>query len=105
MHGATAVTPTGATVSPRTAARWSAGGPHVAPPAHFVAGAHTPDRVPVEEMFLPLVLLGIAARVERAPDSTPALGDVASREQRNGLSRPVRSSPCAPAAADASQTR
>lgn len=49
-------------------------GHHGDPPAHFVAGARTLDRIPVEEMVLPLVVLDIAARVERDPDSTPTDG-------------------------------
>lgn len=59
-------------------------GTDVDPPARFVTGARTLDRIPVEEMVLPLVVLDIAARVERDPDSTPALDDAASWEQRNG---------------------
>lgn len=59
-------------------------GTDVDPPARFVTGTRTLDRIPVEEMVLPLVVLDIAARVERDPDSTPALDDAASWEQRNG---------------------
>ncbi|WP_103501667.1 MULTISPECIES: cyclase family protein [unclassified Streptomyces] len=59
-------------------------GTHVDPPAHFVAGARTLDRVPVREMFLPLVVLDITARVEADPDSTPTLDDLAAWERRNG---------------------
>ncbi|MGW1496864.1 cyclase family protein [Streptomyces sp. NPDC002402] len=53
-------------------------------PRTSFAGARTLDRIPVEEMVLPLVVLDIAARVERDPDSTPTLDDVASWEQCNG---------------------
>ncbi|WP_406149323.1 cyclase family protein [Streptomyces sp. NBC_01012] len=59
-------------------------GTHVDPPAHFVAGARTLDRIPVSEMVLPLVVLDISARVETDPDATPTLDDVRSWERRNG---------------------
>ncbi|CAM5612177.1 cyclase family protein [Streptomyces purpurascens] len=59
-------------------------GTHVDPPSHFVAGARPLDRIPVEEMILPLVVLDIAARVETDPDATPTLDDVRSWEERNG---------------------
>ncbi|MEV6265088.1 cyclase family protein [Streptomyces sp. NPDC051784] len=59
-------------------------GTHVDPPAHFVAGARTLDRIPVEEMILPLVVLDITARVDADPDATPTPDDVESWERRNG---------------------
>ncbi|MDI9883864.1 cyclase family protein [Streptomyces sp. HNM0645] len=59
-------------------------GTHVDPPSHFVAGARTLDRIPVEEMILPLVVLDVADRVRTDPDTTPTLDDVRSWERRNG---------------------
>ncbi|NJQ04596.1 cyclase family protein [Streptomyces lonarensis] len=59
-------------------------GTHVDPPSHFHQGATTLDRIPVEEMFLPLVVLDISARVATDPDATPTLDDVADWEDRHG---------------------
>ncbi|MEY9964783.1 kynurenine formamidase [Streptacidiphilus sp. MAP12-16] len=59
-------------------------GTHVDPPVHFVAGARSLDLIPVEQMILPLVVLDITQRVEKDPDATPTLDDVADWESRNG---------------------
>ena len=58
-------------------------GTHVDPPVHFVQGARTLDRIGVEEMILPLVVLDFTAQVARDPDFSPSLDDVAGWERRN----------------------
>lgn len=59
-------------------------GTHVDPPSHFIRGGRTLDRIPVQEMILPLVLLDISHRVADDPDSTPTRQDVYDWERRNG---------------------
>lgn len=59
-------------------------GTHVDPPSHFIRGGRTLDRIPVQDMILPLVVLDITRRVERDPDATPTLRDVHGWEDRNG---------------------
>lgn len=59
-------------------------GTHVDPPSHFIRGGRTLDRIPVQDMILPLVVLDISRRVEEDPDATPALEDLRAWEDRNG---------------------
>lgn len=59
-------------------------GTHVDPPSHFIRGGRTLDRIPVQDMILPLVVLDITSRVAQDPDATPGLGDVRAWEDRNG---------------------
>lgn len=59
-------------------------GTHVDPPSHFIPGGRTLDRIPVQEMILPLVVLDIADAVAADPDSTPTMQDVRRWEERNG---------------------
>ncbi|AXG81867.1 cyclase family protein [Streptomyces paludis] len=59
-------------------------GTHVDPPVHFVADGRALDRIPVEEMILPLVVLDISARVAADPDSVPTMDDITAWEARNG---------------------
>jgi kynurenine formamidase len=59
-------------------------GTHVDPPAHFVENRRTLDRIPPEEMILPLVVLDIHERVAQNPDATVTTADVAAWEHRHG---------------------
>ncbi len=59
-------------------------GTHVDPPAHFVKGMRTVDRIDVKEMILPLVVLDIHEKVARNPDYTINMEDVRDWEKRNG---------------------
>jgi kynurenine formamidase len=59
-------------------------GTHVDPPSHFIRGGRTLDRIPVEDMILPLVVLDITRDVARNPDATPSLDHVRDWEERNG---------------------
>jgi kynurenine formamidase len=59
-------------------------GTHVDPPSHFIRGGRTLDRIPVEDMILPLVVLDITDEVARTPDATPSLDHVRDWEERNG---------------------
>jgi kynurenine formamidase len=59
-------------------------GTHVDPPAHFVKGLRTVDRIGVEEMILPLVVLDVHEKVARNADHTLTLDDVKAWEARHG---------------------
>lgn len=59
-------------------------GTHIDPPVHFIEGARSVDQIPVDEMFLPLVVLDISARAVSDPDTIPTMDDVAAWEQRHG---------------------
>ncbi|WP_284976973.1 cyclase family protein [Arthrobacter sp. efr-133-TYG-104] len=59
-------------------------GTHVDPPSHFIRGGLTLDKIPVEQMLLPLVVIDISQRVDANPDATPTLADVQGWEARNG---------------------
>jgi kynurenine formamidase len=43
-------------------------GTHIDPPSHFHAGKRTLDRIPPEQMLLPLVVLDVHEAVQRNPD-------------------------------------
>jgi kynurenine formamidase len=59
-------------------------GTHVDPPAHFVEGMRTVDRIDVKEMILPLVVIDVHEKVARDPDYTITMEDVKDWEKRNG---------------------
>ncbi len=59
-------------------------GTHVDPPCHFVRGGLTLDRIKVEEMIAPLVVLDIAGRASENPDALVTLADLASWERTHG---------------------
>jgi len=59
-------------------------GTHVDPPAHFVEGMRTVDRIDVREMVLPLVVIDVHEAVARDPDYAATLDDVAAWERRHG---------------------
>lgn len=59
-------------------------GTHVDPPAHFVKGLRTVDRIPVKEMLLPLVVLDVHEKVAGNPDYTLSMEDVRDWEKRHG---------------------
>jgi kynurenine formamidase len=48
------------------------------------AGGRTVDRIPLDEMILPLVVLDISARVAEDPDAVVTLDDVRRFEERHG---------------------
>jgi len=59
-------------------------GTHVDAPAHFGAGAPTVDRIPPEELILPVVVIDVREHVERDHDATATPDDVLAFEQRHG---------------------
>jgi kynurenine formamidase len=59
-------------------------GTHVDPPAHFVPGLRTLDKIPVAEMILPLVVLDVHEQVARNPDYAVTMDDVRAWEAHHG---------------------
>lgn len=59
-------------------------GTHVDPPAHFVKGLRTVDAIDVKEMFLPLVVIDVTAKVAGNPDYAVIMDDVRAWESRHG---------------------
>jgi kynurenine formamidase len=59
-------------------------GTHVDPPAHFVKGMRTVDKIDVKEMILPLVVLDVHEAVTKNPDYTITMDDVKSWERKHG---------------------
>ncbi len=65
----------------RFAGQW---GTHVDPPSHYRPGMRTQDRIPVDEMLLPLAVIDISDRVRADADACVTLDDVAAWEARHG---------------------
>lgn len=59
-------------------------GTHIDPPAHFHKGLRTVEDIPVQEMFLPLVVLDVHAQANANPDYVLTMADVKSWEKRHG---------------------
>lgn len=59
-------------------------GTHVDPPAHFVKGLRTIDRIDVKEMILPLVVIDLHEKVYLDPDYTITIDDVKVWESKHG---------------------
>jgi len=59
-------------------------GTHVDPPAHFHRAARTADRIPVQQMLLPLAVIDVHREVEKDPDHVLSLGEVKAWEKRHG---------------------
>lgn len=59
-------------------------GTHVDPPAHFVPGGRTVDRIGVKEMVLPLVVIDVHEAAAANPDYTVQMADVRAWESRHG---------------------
>jgi kynurenine formamidase len=59
-------------------------GTHVDPPAHFVKGLRTVDRIDVKEMILPLVVIDVHEAAAKNPDYTITMDDVRAWEKRHG---------------------
>jgi kynurenine formamidase len=59
-------------------------GTHMDAPIHFVDGALSVDRLPVEQLFAPLVVISIADRVKANPDTAVTPEDVRAWERRHG---------------------
>lgn len=59
-------------------------GTHVDPPAHFAPGNKTVDKIDPKQMFLPLVILDVHAKVAKNPDYVLSMNDVRDWESRHG---------------------
>ena len=59
-------------------------GTHVDAPSHFVAGATSGDRLPVDRLIAPLVVIAIADRAAKDPDTLVTVDDLLQWEKRHG---------------------
>lgn len=59
-------------------------GTHMDSPAHFVADGVTADRLPIESLFAPLVVIDIAARAAEDPDAQGTPDDIIAWESTHG---------------------
>jgi kynurenine formamidase len=59
-------------------------GTHVDAPGHFIAGGRLGPDLTVEELVLPAVVVDIAARAARDPDTTVSVDDLRRFERRHG---------------------
>lgn len=59
-------------------------GTHVDPPFHFHKDLRAVDEIPVEQMILPLVVLDVHQEVEKNPDYTLKMADIAAWEKKHG---------------------
>ncbi|MDQ3459234.1 MAG: cyclase family protein [Deinococcota bacterium] len=67
--------------------RWDLGehsGTHMDAPAHFVAGAVTADRVPLESLIVPLAVIDISERANADPEATLTVEDIEAWEVAHG---------------------
>ena len=59
-------------------------GTHVDAPGHFTAGGRLSTEIPASELVTPAVVIDIASRAARDPDTTVTVGDVMAFERRYG---------------------
>lgn len=59
-------------------------GTHVDAPSHFVVGAESADRIPVDRLVAPLAVISIAERADNNPDTLVLVDDVLRWEKRHG---------------------
>ena len=59
-------------------------GTHVDAPSHFVAGAVSADRLPVERLIAPLVVISLADRAAKESDTLVSVDDLLQWEKRHG---------------------
>jgi kynurenine formamidase len=64
------------------------GGTHLDAPIHFADGKTTADRVPLERLVGPLVVLDITERAAREPDSLLEVHDIDAFERSHGAIAP-----------------
>ncbi|WP_236045471.1 cyclase family protein [Paractinoplanes ovalisporus] len=57
-------------------------GTHVDAPAHFTAGGRTSEELALEELITPAVVIDIARRAAREPDTTVTVADLVAYERR-----------------------
>jgi kynurenine formamidase len=59
-------------------------GTHVDAPSHFVVGATSGDRLPVDRLIAPLAVIEIADRAAKDPDTLVTVDDLLQWEKRHG---------------------
>ena len=59
-------------------------GTHVDAPSHFVAGAVSADRLPVDRLIAPLAVIALADRAAKEPDTLVSVDDLLQWEKRHG---------------------
>jgi kynurenine formamidase len=59
-------------------------GTHVDAPSHFVAGAVSADRLPVDRLIAPLAVISLVDRATRDPDTLVSVDDLLEWEKRHG---------------------
>ena len=59
-------------------------GTHVDAPSHFIAGATSGDRLPVDRLIAPLVIIPIMPRAAKDPDTLVTVDDVLRWEKQHG---------------------
>ena len=59
-------------------------GTHVDAPSHFVAGAASADRLPVDRLVAPLAVISVADRAAKGPDTLVSVDDLLQWEKRHG---------------------
>lgn len=64
------------------------GGTHMDAPIHFAAGAPTVDRVPLESLIAPAVVVDLSSRGLKDPDYLIGTGDLAGWEKTHGAIPP-----------------
>lgn len=59
-------------------------GTHVDPPAHFIRGGRTVDKIDVKEMILPLAMVDIHEKAAKNPNYSVTMEDVRAWEAKHG---------------------
>jgi kynurenine formamidase len=59
-------------------------GTHVDAPSHFLASAVSTDRLPVDRLIAPLVIISVAGRAAKDPDTLVSVDDFREWEKRHG---------------------
>lgn len=77
-------TPAGFFYAANTFAAPEHGGTHLDAPIHFHAGGLTADRLPLERLIAPAVVIDVAARAAADPDYRLTTGDVEAFERAHG---------------------
>jgi kynurenine formamidase len=60
------------------------GGTHIDSPVHFAQGRQTVDRIPLERLVAPAVVVDVTARADADPDYQIVVADIEQAEQRDG---------------------
>lgn len=64
------------------------GGTHIDAPIHFAEGRRTVDRIPIEQLVAPAVVIDVSARAAADPDYELSAADVLEFEERYGRIEP-----------------